>query len=176
MNDNDSIVIPETLDGKPVIAIGTYVNKEIWYSDNLDDMYWGALYGDIKIPDTVKYIGEYTDDSVSGFVVDENNPYYASENGSLYTKDMKTLLFYSGENGPHAKISEKAEVFAPSNGLFGAWAKTLELGKNIKTIDTQYYYDESEAYTKCPFSIKGYKGTSAEKWAKENKIEFIVLD
>lgn len=182
-DDSTGIVIPETLDGKPVIAIGSVIIDDPYLSPEpyevqdywgWEEEYWPAFYGtDIVMPATIKYLTSLYTNSI---VVDENNPYYASENGSLYTKDMKTLLFYSGEDGPHSKISEKAEIFAPSNGLYGAWAETIELGKNIKTIDTNYSYTESEEYTKCPFAIKGYKNTAAEKWAKENKIEFIALD
>ncbi len=182
-NDYDPIVIPETLDGKSVIAIGSIETDKSSILSPIDSLdywngdYWPVLcYADTVLPATVKYISEYNAFCAWNITVDENNPYYASENGSLYTKDMKTLLFYSGEDGPHSKISEKAEIFAPSNGLYGAWAETIELGKNIKTIDTNYSYTESEEYTKCPFAIKGYKNTAAEKWAKENKIEFIALD
>lgn len=183
-DDSTGIVIPETLDGKPVIAIGSVIIDDPSLSPvpneahdywGWEEEYWPAFYGaDIVMPSTIKYLTSLYTNSI---VVDENNPYYASKDGDLYTKDMKTLLFYSGSNSTIAKkISEKTEVFAPSNGLDGKWGTAIELGKNIKTIDTTYSYEGSEAYTKYPFYITGYKGTAAEKWAKENEIEFIALD
>lgn len=181
-DDSTEIVIPETLDGKPVIAIGSVIiddpslspvpNEEQNYW-GWEEEYWPAFYGeDIIMPATIKYITSLYANSI---VVDENNPYYSSENGSLYTKDMKTLLFLSEKTRPNISVSEKTEIFAPINGVFGNWAETITLGKNISLIDSAYYYEESEAYTACPFTVKGYKGTAAEKWASENEINFEPL-
>lgn len=185
INDNSSecIIVPETLDGKPVIAIGSckvddssVLNPDEWF-DSWGGEYWSALYGaDIMLPATVKYIGEYTALGANSFTVDDNNPYYSSKDGCLYTKDMKVLLFYDRNIKSNAKIPEKTETFAPLNGVVGTWGNTLELGKNIKTIDAEYFYTESEEYSKYPFVIKGYKDTAAERWAKANLIEFAVLD
>lgn len=179
-DDIPKIVIPETLEGRPVIAIGSkIIDKSLISEDWPDDWggeYWPAFYNaDIVMPATIKYIGEYTTICSCSFTVDKDNPYYASENGSLYTKDMKTVLFYCGGYGSGAEISEKAEIFAPANGLFGSWGDTIEIDKNIKTIDTKYSHDDSEEYMKYPFTIKGYKGTVAERWAKDNDIKFEAI-
>ncbi len=53
----------------------------------------------IKIPDSVKDIGYGVFsicNALQQIIVDEKNPYYRSEDGSLYSKDMKTLIAVPG--------------------------------------------------------------------------------
>jgi hypothetical protein len=67
--------------------------------------------------------------------------------------------------------------------------KTVEIPKSVKTIKKYalgYYSDYSDYYYECDyddahkkvkgFTIKGYKGTEAETYAKENGFKFIALD
>lgn len=190
--DDGEIIIPETLDGKKVIAIGAYCyNKMGSTEEDVYNKFRGAFDSegvgfDLKLvlPSGLKYIGRLSTDQtgtdyvIEGcieFSVDENNPYYKSKDGNLYTKDMKTLLYLSDKTRPNISVSEKTEIFAPINGVFGNWAETITLGKNITVIDSEYYYEDSEAYTACPYTVKGYKGTAAEKWAAENEINFEPL-
>lgn len=132
---NCEIIIPETIDGKPVIAIGAYFHNTYRNSDDLYDRYMGAFDSDgvsvenlkIHLPSSLKYIGSFTADSQRSdtidiidfgavdFIVDEDNPYYASAEGSLYTKDMKTLL-YMGNTAQHNNfVSEQTENIYYSN-------------------------------------------------------------
>ncbi len=190
--DDGEIIIPETLDGKKVIAIGAYCyNKMGSTEEDVYNKFRGAFDSegvgfDLKLvlPSGLKYIGclstdqtgtDYVIEGCIEFSVDENNPYYKSKDGNLYTKDMKTLLYLSDKTRPNISVSDKTEIFAPINGVFGNWAETITLGKNIGLIDSAYYYEESDAYTACPFTVKGYRGTAAEKWAAENEINFEPL-
>jgi hypothetical protein len=65
--------------------------------------------------------------------------------------------------------------------------KTVEIPKSVKTIkkyalgyyssECSYGYDVDDTYNKIKgFTIKGYKGTEAETYAKENGFKFIALD
>ena len=60
--------------------------------------FWRWNYDSITIPASVVYIGEYISDSynkLANITVHENNQYYTSIDGSLYTKDGKTLIRYA---------------------------------------------------------------------------------
>lgn len=78
------IVIPEKIDGKNVVEIGT---NAFWQCENLKR---------VTVPKTVRYIGQGAFSfsySMEGVIVAEENPNYRSENGILYSKD-RTVLYY----------------------------------------------------------------------------------
>lgn len=191
---NNEIIIPEAIEGKPVIAIGTYFHNKYRNSQEVYDRYRGVFDSEdspieplsIHLPSGLKYISEFNVDNQlctnyiigSGsvnFFVNEENPYYASENGNLYTKDMKTLLYLSDSTRPNITISKETEIFTPSNNLIGNWGESIKFDKNIRIIDTDFYCEETDEYLSCPFSIKGYADTAAEQWAKENNLNFMVI-
>ncbi len=112
------IEIPEIIDGKPVIKIGCNYNEDFrHYRDEEEEEFMGVFDKlpanlEIHLPSTVKYISKFSVDDIHeseyingeqvlgpaygyllNFVVDENNPYYSSEDGKLYTKDKGTLLY-----------------------------------------------------------------------------------
>lgn len=198
--DSRKIYIPETLDGKPVVKLGGYLVKE-------NGMYTVASAFAcidnciLNIPSTVKYISyealahpaslpeeplEYRTHNayIKKINVDENNPYYYSENGILFTKDKKRLLFMDYDTALNSAeeyyVPDSVEIFQPIYGV--AYYGCLIFGKNIKKINT-YLYDSYgtcfpgvDARDKPDITVKGYKGTVAEKWAKKYKLEFIALD
>ena len=52
----------------------------------------------VTIPDSVEFIGSYafaSCDRLTNIIVDENNKYYKSIDGNLYSKDGKTLIQYA---------------------------------------------------------------------------------
>lgn len=92
----ESIVIPDEYDGQPVCEIANYscVNLE-----NVKE---------ITIGKNVSEIGTWAfsnNQALERFAVDEENESFVAVDGVLYTKDMKTLLFY-----PPAKEDESFTV------------------------------------------------------------------
>jgi hypothetical protein len=183
-----TISIPESIDGKPVVKIGTYLEGE-----KVIGAFGGNTLVNIELPSSVKVISsvaimsarwmipedsrdEYVD--ISGFTVDENNNYYATDNGSLYTKDFKTLLWLNDSN-QKIVVPEYVETFEPSNGVYDL-LKSITIGKNVKKINT--FIDKGESGTEPDKNytpevvIKGYKNTEAEKWAKKQYAKFKSLD
>lgn len=64
------------------------------------------------IPESIEYIDPVSINDVSGWIiVDENNPNYQSVDGVLYSKDLKTLIYYpyNKGNGPFV-VPENVEV------------------------------------------------------------------
>ena len=103
-NGSDSkLKIPKELDGKKVIKLGGYINKE-GLDSNTVYKYVSPLFEkdvtEITIPSSVKEISygffysDYFDEtkSLEKISVDKDNEFYSSENGVLYDKKQKVLL------------------------------------------------------------------------------------
>lgn len=184
-----TISIPQFIDNKPVIKLGAYLDGE-----DIVGAFGGNVSVKIILSSSVKVISSVTIMSarwmipensryqyvdINSFDVDENNKYYSSNNGSLYTKDFKKLLWLNNNEGNELIIPEYVEIFEPSNGIEDL-LKSVTIGKNIKKINT--FIDRGENGTEpdkhCipDVKIRGYKNTAAEKWAKENYAKFVPID
>lgn len=110
-----NVIIPETLDGKKVIKLGAYIDC-YFGGDEFSNEYSSPFAASpvarkiesVTLPKTVKFIslnalhgissvGWYdtyksSDHSLESIYVDEDNPYYSSVDGILYTKDKGCLL------------------------------------------------------------------------------------
>lgn len=192
--ENATLKVPEELDGKPVVKIGGYP------IDDGDD-FLGAFAGNrdftIELPSTIKYIGSDTFLYYSGIVpeedrddftlvksveVSEDNPYYASYEGALYTKDQKSLLYDPMLEWMYLQTSytvpDFVEIFEPSNGVADS-GSTITIGDNVKRINT--FIDKGEdgiepnPAVKPWIVVRGKKGSAAEEWAKEQYAEFEAI-
>lgn len=193
--ENATLKVPEELDGKPVVKIGGYP------IDDGDD-FLGAFAGNrdftIELPSTVKYIGSYTFLYYSGVIseedrddftlvkaveVSDDNPYYASYEGALYTKDKKSLLYDPMLEWMYLQTSytvpDFVEIFEPTNGVADSDV-TITIGDNVKTINTFIDKDEDgiepNPAVKPRLVVRGKKGSAAEEWAKEQYAEFEALE
>lgn len=97
----------------------------------------------ISIPQSVTTIGKgafYGIKTMRAFTVDENNPNFASVDGVLYTKDMKTLLYY-----PAAKdtttFTVPASVTTIAEGAFlnATKLQTIVLPNGITAIERRAF-------------------------------------
>ncbi|MCR5653698.1 MAG: hypothetical protein K6F88_07850 [Ruminococcus sp.] len=191
--EENVINIPETIDGKPVVKLGSYIEKDE------DSGFYDAFspFGDVRnctlnLPSGIKYIenaslwefvGCIEDEDLKAksphihkINVDDNNPYYSSKNGILLSKDCKTLLYDYNccASGNEAyTVPDYVEVFAPMNGVSSDY-EYITIPKNVKKIDT-YIQDAGEEYNNN-ISVKGNKGTAAEKWAKNNNVPFVEMN
>ena len=155
------IIIPETLDGHPVIGVGDYYYEE--YGGDVDV---SLLFCDnvkitkITLPKTIRQIGEYINEryygnvfrtidylflknSITEYVVDKNNPYFSSEDGVLYNKDKTQLIIYPA--------GKKDEVFTLPESVksFGGHAFAHSKLKRVKNFDhikklSSYLFWDSE--------------------------------
>ena len=190
VGDITTVDIPDTIDGKPVIMIGAFINDE----KETKGAFAGIEQCKLKISKTVKYIDsrvlcDYSN-CFEAVEVDKSNPYYCSENNILYSKDKETLLYIkSGNEFEDDKffVPNTVENFCPIDAL-DDYSYQIIFNKNIKNInacvdlgedgvtpkDTQeksdYFIPSAQVVIKC------YKGTVAEKWAKEHGLLCIYLD
>ena len=148
---DDVIVIPSYINNKPVTSINGF-----WYAsvdvliipDTVEIIGSGAFYycnglEKVYIPSSVKeiqlnegvYPGYMFYGSKAEFFVDPNNQYFASENGSLYTKDFKTLLV-AGHTYSDLKIKDGTEHIADNAGrLTGTQSlRTVHIPSSVKDI------------------------------------------
>ena len=99
----------------------------------------------VNIPTNLRYVGEYALiglQNLQSYEVDENNPYYKSVDGVLYTKDGKKLIaFPAGRTG-----SFVVPAFVETIG-FGAFENTklngvsFEEGINLLTLGYRAFYN-----------------------------------
>lgn len=198
-NDNSTIEIPSKIGNKPVLKIGCSYNanngefdadKDILPALNLNDEQAESNFT-VKINGNIKYISKYafnfltepSEFSPVNIVVSENNEYYSSENGCLYDKNKNKLFYipFCAIEKFSFTVPKSVTSFEPSNGLINAPYK-LYIGSKVSNISASIYQSDSEEFypinsdedTEVEFSIYGKKGSLAEKWAKNNNINFIV--
>lgn len=79
------IIVPDEIEGLPVTEIADF---SLFNCESLKKIYIGK---------NVSKIGKWSmtnNQGLTEFVVDEENAYFCSVDGVLFTKDMKTLLYY----------------------------------------------------------------------------------
>lgn len=128
--DTTAVFIPDTIEGVPVTAIGSqafYECLSLWR---------------IYIPKTVTSIepDAFVGSPIGRVEVDEENPVYKSLNGSLYTKDLKTLLFA----GSADFVAIPEGVTAIGTGAFYCWGNLEEI-----TIPESVTYIGDHAFNWC---------------------------
>lgn len=149
-----------------VISFGESINK----NGDIDyDKDYPSLYNYPLNTDEVK--------NIRNFIVDENNAYYSSESGVLFDKNKTTLIAYPFSNQrTEYTVPESVSIlgdfdFYPIGNNSGN-LKEITIGKNVKKI----YSILNTNNIGTVKTIKGYKGTVVEKYAKKNKLNFVALD
>lgn len=108
------IFIPDEYEGKPVTKVADFAAVNLEFVTK------------IHIGKNVETIGEWAfenNKNITAFEVDEENEHFCDVDGVLYTKDMKTLLFY-----PLARGVDK------ENGI------TYEVPDGVETLRTKAFY------------------------------------
>ena len=159
------IVIPDEYDGVPVTRIADFAVVNLEYVT------------EIQIGKNVKEIGSWAfenNQQVTKFAVDDNNEYFCDVDGVIFTKDMKTLLFY-----PLAKdlINEKDD----NGNVIQVSEYTIPDG--VETIRTKAFY-KCGKITKIviPDSVKSieekafFRCGALKELTLSNNVEFIGKD
>lgn len=147
---DEDVIIPETINGLPVGAIG-------------DVAFGSAEIKSITIPATVQSIGINAIPPVNEIIVSNDNPYFKSVLGDLYTNDGKTLIRYAANKSgtsfalPYGVETVLSNAFSGSRRLktvtlsdtvtsmeeyaFGNYSNITELilGDGIQGIDERFF-------------------------------------
>lgn len=130
-----SIIIPDEYEGVPVTEIADFAGC------NLESVEV------ISIGKNVESIGIWAfenNQSLKEFIVNEENEYFCSVDGVLFTKDMKTLLFYPPAHGKEYTIPDSVETLRSKAFYKCSSLEKLEFSKNLKTIEEKTFFRCSE--------------------------------
>lgn len=132
----ESLVIPDTLDGKKVTELGkTALGKD--HENN--------PYISVTIPASIEYISADNPfmycTKLKEIKVESGNTEYTAENGILYTKDKKTLLCYPlCKEGDSFTIPEGVTTIGFS-AFYSARLSTLNFPASLSEIDAFAFGD-----------------------------------
>ena len=145
-------------------------------------IYDGAFYGctsldNVVIPGSVRFISQTTGSTFAGCT---NLKSVVIENG---VTTIVQAIFENCVNLENVTIPNTVTEIYPLAFIGCTKLKSITIPRSVKTIVKSagktmgYYRDSDYNYIKiADFTIKGYKGTAAEIYAKENGFKFIALD
>ncbi len=154
----DEFQVPESIDGYPVTKLD--VSREI-------------ILGTVYIPETVKKIaGNF----VEKFIVDENNPYYSSdENGVLFDKNKETLVAYpAGSDLKEYTVPSSVKRIGEEAFSYAVLLEKLFLNEGLTVVDLYAFeHTMSLKYVSVPSTV-----TNLEESAFYfcDALEFIDVD
>lgn len=137
------IVIPDEIDSMPVTEIADF---GMFNSESLKK---------ITIGKNVKTIGTWAFTNNQGleeFAVDAENPYFTAVNGVLFTKDMKTLLFYpsardikfnnfgEAQNTSAYTIPDGVETIRSKAFYKCYYIEKISIPKSVKVIEEKAFH------------------------------------
>jgi hypothetical protein len=169
-SDVNDIVIPETLGGNPVTAIGDrcFYDNTLSFGDNADT---------VHIPKTVKTIirSAFTYADIKRIIVDKDNPYYASDDyGVLFNKDMTELLNTgcAFDAGVYS-IPNTVKTIADRAFHSCLFVEEYFIPSSVETIQSQAFW-ENQSLKRVHFS-EGLQRIADNCFVWCNQLETIVL-
>lgn len=147
------VEVPDEIEGKPVTKIADF---SLFNAESLEV---------IKIGKNVKEIGGWSMTNnyhLKEFIVDEANPYFCSVDGVLFSKDMKTIIYF-----PPGKGINGYDGYGEATNF-----TTYEIPDGVEVIGTKCFY---KCYyiedIKIPSSVKRIEEKAFHRVSKLNKIE-----
>lgn len=188
-----NVTIPSTIYGNKVCKIGegAFYNcgslEKIVIPDSVNEICWSHMYGCFQNCSNLKeiYIGSgfekslfdmYTlrgCNSLEKIVFSEDNNYYCSIDGVPFDKSKTSICRYpAGKKDKEYTIPNTVSELSMADEFFyNENLKTIVIPKSVKSIG-EYTFGTADSF---PITIKGYKGTVAETYAKENGFKFIEI-
>lgn len=189
--ESDNYVIPEGID---TIGGNAFINCRKMKAVTIPSTYTG----DYRFLERLN--------SIENIFVSDDNPEYTDMDGVLFSKDLKTLLKFperKNENGAYVvpegteKIGALAFYFNHLNDITFPTTLSEMVGYSLYT--TYHYsgvmtflnpktplsrcltyfttnYDSETGKTDYLVTVRGYKGSTAERFARDNKANFEAID
>ena len=188
-----NVTIPSTIYGYKVCKIGEGAFydcsslEKIIIPDSVNEICWSPMYGCFQKCNNLKeiYIGSgfeqslfdmYTlsgCNSLEKIVFSEDNNHYCSIAGVPFDKSKTSICRYpAGKKDKEYTIPDTVSELSMADEFFyNENLKTIVIPKSVKSIG-EYTFGTVDSF---PITIKGYKGTAAETYAKENGFKFIEI-
>ena len=129
----------------------------------------------IVIPDSVDIIDTtfLGCDSLTDIEVDENNKNYKSIEGNLYTKDGKALIRYAlGKMDASYIVPQGVEIIRSDAFNYCKNLTMVTIPNSVHTIEIGLVIGGPFYEANIGLTIYGGSGSTAEKFAKKNRINF----
>ena len=188
-----NVTIPSTIHDYKVCKIGAGAFydcsslEKIVIPDSVKEICWSPMYGCFQKCNNLKeiYIGSgfekslfdmYTlsgCNSLEKIVFSEDNNYYCSIDGVPFDKSKTSICRYPADkkDKEYTIPDTVSELSMADEFFYNENLKTIVIPKSVKSIG-EYTFGTVDSF---PITIKGYKGTAAEEYAKENGFKFIEI-
>lgn len=118
--------------------------------------------------------------SLETITVSSKNPYFKSSKGVLFDKKKTEILWYpQGKSNTSYVVPNSVKAIYYDTFVYNPYLKEVTIYDKVTKIDDNsvgYIKDGWDDYYKISgFTIKGYKGTVAERYARNNDFNFVEL-
>ena len=124
--------------------------------------------------------------ALESITVNANNKYFSSLNGVLYNKNKTELYLYpQGKKDKSYVMPTSLKEIAYMAIIYNTYFTEITVPRSLNNLDGSgigYSYDPYEypfwekGTKKANFIVKGYKGTEAERYARNNDLNFVEDD
>lgn len=125
------LVIADEYEGLPVTEIADFAGCNLEYAEK------------ITIGKSVETIGEWAftnNQKLKCFEVNEENSSFCAVDGVLFSKDMKTLLFFPCANSKEYKMPDEVEIVRSKAFYKCEKLEKLTLSNNLQTIGEKAFF------------------------------------
>lgn len=139
------IVIPDEYEGVPVTKIADFAAQNLEYVT------------EFVIGKNVKEIGTWAlenNQHIAAYTVDEANEYFCSVDGVIYTKDMKTIVFFPCAKEGDYKVADTVETIRTKAFYKCSKITSISLPDTIKEIEEKaFFHCEAMTTVNLPNSL-----------------------
>ena len=139
------IVIPDEYEGVPVTKIADFAAQNLEYVT------------EFVIGKNVKEIGTWAlenNQHIAAYTVDEANEYFCSVDGVIYTKDMKTIVFFPCAKEGDYKVVDTVETIRTKAFYKCSKITSISLPDTIKEIEEKaFFHCEAMTTVNLPNSL-----------------------
>lgn len=125
------IVIPDEYEGVPVTKIADFSAQNLEYVT------------EFIIGKNVKEIGTWAlenNQHIAAYTVDETNEYFCSVDGVIYTKDMKTVVFFPPAKDGYYKVADGVETIRTKAFYKCSKITSITLPDTVKDIQEKAFF------------------------------------